>query len=180
MDFEIPTDLKNYLAELDAFIEREIKPLEQENDNLRFFDHRREWARTDFERGGLPRKEWEELLGEMRRRADKAGHYRFALPKEYGGKDGSNLAMAIIREHLAGKGLGLHNDLQNESSIVGNFPVALLLHRFGTREQKERYLEGMFTGRERIAFGLTEPNHGSDATFMETTAARQGSDWVLN
>ena len=45
---------------------------------------------------------------------------RFALPKEYGGKDGSNLAMAIIREHLAAKGLGLHNDLQNESSIVGN------------------------------------------------------------
>ena len=59
----------------------------------------------------------------MRRRADKAGHLRFALPKELGGKDGSNLAMAIIREHLAAKGLGLHNDLQNESSIVGNFPV---------------------------------------------------------
>ena len=94
----------------------------------------------------------------MRRRADKAGHLRFALPKALGGKDGSNLAMAIIREHLAHKGLGLHNDLQNESSIVGNFPVALLLHRFGTQEQKDRYLEGMFTGKERIAFGLTEPN----------------------
>ena len=89
MDFEIPADIQRYLAELDEFIEREIKPLERENDNIRFFDHRREWARTDFERGGLPRKEWEELLPEMRRRADQAGHYRFALPKEYGGKDGS-------------------------------------------------------------------------------------------
>src|SRR5687767_6710668 len=114
MDFTIPADITMYLVELDAFIEREIKPLEQENDNIRFFDHRREWARTDFDHGGLPRKEWEELLGEMRRRADKAGHYRFGLPKEFGGKDGSNLAMAIIREHLASKGLGLHNDLQNE------------------------------------------------------------------
>ena len=117
---------------------------------------------------------------EMRRRADKAGHLRFGLPKELGGKDGSNLAMAIIREHLAHKGLGLHNDLQNESSIVGNFPVVLLLHRFGTKEQKERYIEGMFKGRERIGFGLTEPLHGSDATFMETTAVKHGSDWVIN
>jgi alkylation response protein AidB-like acyl-CoA dehydrogenase len=180
MDFEIPADIKAYLAELDAFIEREIRPLEHENDNIRFFDHRREHARTDWDNDGQPRHEWEELLAEMRRRADKAGHLRFALPKALGGKDGSNLAMAIIREHLAHKGLGLHNDLQNESSIVGNFPVALLMHHFGTQEQKERYLERMLTGKERIAFGLTEPDHGSDATFMETTAVKRGGDWVIN
>ena len=126
MDFNIPADITAYLAELDAFIEKEIKPLERENDNIRFFDHRREWARTDFERDGLPRHEWEALLREMHRRADKAGHYRYALPREYGGKDGTNLAMAIIREHLAAKGLGLHNDLQNESSIVGNLPTVLM------------------------------------------------------
>ena len=58
MDFDIPADIQAYLAELDAFIEKEIKPLERENDNNRFFDHRREWARTDFERGGLPRTDW--------------------------------------------------------------------------------------------------------------------------
>ena len=56
MDFNIPADVTAYLAELDAFIEKEIKPLERENDNIRFFDHRREWARTDFERDGLPRR----------------------------------------------------------------------------------------------------------------------------
>ncbi|MFZ1121604.1 MAG: hypothetical protein WAN81_15365 [Candidatus Binataceae bacterium] len=48
MDFKIPAEIAAYLAELDQFIEREIKPLERENDNIRFFDHRREWARTDF------------------------------------------------------------------------------------------------------------------------------------
>src|SRR5262249_8424304 len=108
MDFDLPAGLVAYLAELDAFIAREIKPLEEADDNIRFFDHRREWARTDFDKGGLPRPEWEELLGEARRRADRAGHYRFALPKEYGGQDedGSNLWMAVIREHLAAKGLG--------------------------------------------------------------------------
>ena len=109
---------EDYLAELDAFIEAEIKPIEQRDDNIRFFDHRREHARTDWDNDGLPRKEWEELLSEMRRTADAAGHYRFALPEEYGGKNGSNLAMARIREHLAAKGLGLHNDLLNESAII--------------------------------------------------------------
>ena len=62
MDFAIPADLQAYLAELDAFIEAEIKPLEQQDDNIRFFDHRREHARTDWDAGGLPREEWEELL----------------------------------------------------------------------------------------------------------------------
>ena len=178
MDFEIPADIRAVLDELDAFIEREIAPLEREH--LEFFDHRREHARTDWERDGQPRREWEDLLAEMRRRADRAGHLRFALPRELGGQDGSNLAMAIIREHLAAKGLGLHNDLQNESSIVGNFPVVHLMWAFGTPEQKARYLEGMITGAHRIAFGLTEPAHGSDATWMETTARRDGDGWVIN
>ena len=178
MDFTIPSEIVAYLAELDAFIERDIAPLEREHPQ--YFDHRREHARTDWDDDGKPRRAWEELLAEMRRRADRAGHLRFALPRELGGKDGSNLAMAIIREHLAHKGLGLHNDLQNESSIVGNFPQVHLMHRFGTAAQKARYLEAMITGAEHIAFGLTEPNHGSDATWLETTAVKTGSDWVIN
>ena len=46
--------------------------------------------------------------------------YRYAFPRELGGRDGTNLGMAVIREHLAAKGLGLHCDLQNEHAIVGN------------------------------------------------------------
>ncbi|HTY53567.1 MAG TPA: acyl-CoA dehydrogenase family protein [Candidatus Binataceae bacterium] len=180
MDFNIPSEIKSYLAELDAFIEKEIKPLEREHDNIRFFDHRREWARTDFENGGLPRRDWEDLLGEMRRRADRAGHYRFALPKEYGGRDGSNLAMAIIREHLAAKGLGLHNDLQNESSIVGNLPTVLMFRDFGTAEQKKQFIPAILDGSISVVFGLTEPEHGSDATWMETRAVREGDRWRIN
>ena len=126
MNFDIPQDLQDYLDELDRFIADTIKPLEHENDNIRFFDHRREDARTDWERGGLPNEEWEALLAKAKRLADEAGHYRYPLPKEYGGKEGSNLGMAIIREHFATMGLGLHNDLQNEHSIVGN-NVGLLL-----------------------------------------------------
>jgi len=71
MDFSIPDEIQRTLAELDDFIEREIRPLEREH--IQYFDHRREWARTDFENDGQPRPEWEALLGEMRRRADRAG-----------------------------------------------------------------------------------------------------------
>src|SRR5438067_3923497 len=149
MDFTIPPEIQKLLDEIDVFIEAEIKPLEQQDDNSRFFDHRREYARTDFERGGVPRKDWEELLAEMRRRADRAGFLRFAVPEKYGGRGGSNLAMAIIREHLAAKGLGLHNDLQNESSVVGNFATIRMWENYGSEEQKREFLDGMFTGNTR-------------------------------
>ena len=184
MNFEIPSEIEAYLGELDAFIEAEIKPLEQQDDNIRFFDHRREHARTDWDNNGLPREEWEALLGEARRRADAAGHYRFALPEEWGGKNGSNLAMARIREHFASKGLGLHNDLQNEHSIVGNLVQPLMLRDFGTPEQKERWMEPMLRGELPWAFGLTEAAHGSDATHLETTAVPETRNgvpgWLLN
>ncbi|HEX2387356.1 MAG TPA: acyl-CoA dehydrogenase family protein, partial [Candidatus Binatia bacterium] len=178
MDFDLPEDLTAYLGELDAFIETEIRLLEEKDDNKRYFDHRREWARTDFEKGGLPRPEWEELLDEAKRCADRAGHYRFSLPVEYGGRGGSNLWMAVIREHLAAKGLGLHNDLQNEHSIVGNFPVIVMLRDFGSPEQKEKLIRGSLDFTVRLAFGLTEPAHGSDATHMETRAVLQERDGV--
>ena len=96
-NYDLEPALVAYLAELDDFIEKEIKPLQAKDDNERFFDHRREWARTDFENGGLPRHEWEDLLRQATRLADKAGHWRFSAPKKYGGKDGSNLWMAVIR-----------------------------------------------------------------------------------
>jgi acyl-CoA dehydrogenase len=179
VDFDLPQDLADYLDELDAFIDKEIRPLEEEDDNIRFFDHRREDARTDWDRGGLPNEEWEALLGEMRRRADAAGHYRYAFPKEYGGSDGTNLGMAVIREHLARKGLGLHNDLQNESSIVGNNVGLLLMIRYGTDAQKADWIDDLANGRRGFAFGITEPDHGSDATHMETTAVHDGDEWII-
>ena len=173
MDFTIEPALQAYLDELDAFIDAEITPLQMQDDNIRFFDHRREDARTDWEREGLPNEEWEALLKEATARADKAGHWRFSAPKKYGGKDGSNLWMAVIRDRFAQKGLGLHNDLQNEHSIVGNFPFVEMFEQFGTPEQQQEFILGGFERTRRVAFGLTEAEHGSDATHMGTKAVAE-------
>jgi len=178
VDFALPDHLPGLLDEIDAFIESEIKPLEREN--MQYFDQRREYARTDWDNGGIPAGAWEDLLGEMRRRADNAGWLRYGLPSELGGRDGTNLDMAVIREHLAAKGLGLHNDLQDESSIVGNFPQVIMMERFGTETQRTQWSEAMLRGERGFAFGLTEPAHGSDATWMETHAERGGDGWVIN
>ena len=178
MDFTLPEHLPGLLTEMDAFIEAEIKPLEREN--LQYFDQRRENARTDWDNGGIPRREWEDLLAEMRQRADKAGWLRYGLPSQFGGRDGTNIDMAVIREHLAHKGLGLHNDLQDESSIVGNFPQVIMMDRFGTDAQKAEWTEALITGERSMAFGLTEPGHGSDATWLETRAEPDRDGWVIN
>ena len=180
MNFDIPPDIAEFLAELDAFIDAKIKPLEAKDDNMRFFDHRREDARTDWHRDGLPNEAWEDLLRQARDLAIEAGVFHYPFPREFGGRDGSNLGMAIIREHLAAKGLGLHNDLQNEHSIVGNSIGLLLMLEYGTEAQKAQWLEGMRNARMGFAFGITEPKHGSDATYMETAAERDGDDWIIN
>jgi alkylation response protein AidB-like acyl-CoA dehydrogenase len=177
---DVPDDIRALLEEVDAFIAGEIEPLELEEDNMRFFDHRREHARTDFERGGIPSAEWEALLEQMMDLADQAGLWRFGLPEELGGRGGSNYAMAVAREHLNRRGIGLHNDPQSEISMIGNFPTAILVHEFGTPEQKAALLEPSLRREAGLAFGLTEPNHGSDATYLETAAQRDGGEWVID
>ena len=124
MDFDLPAGLVAYLAELDDFIEREIKPLEEADDNIA--------SSTTAANGRAPISTTVAAAPRMGspapkapRRADAAGHCA-SRPRRYGGSDGSNLWMAVIREHFAAKGLGLHNDLQTEHSIVGNNPFVLL------------------------------------------------------
>lgn len=178
VDWTIPKDIQDFLVRLDAFIDQEITPLEREHPE--YFDHRREYARTDWERDGFPKQQWRELLLEARRRSDAAGFFRYPLPTALGGKNASNLAMAVVREHLLKKGSGLHFPHADEASVVANLPLALVFDAYGTTEQREKYLEPLVSGEIEIAFGLTEPGHGSDATFLETTARRDGTDWIIN
>jgi len=176
----IPDEIAATLAALDEFIAAEIAPLEAQGENARFFDHRREWARTDFDRDGVPSEGWELLVAEMRRRADAAGWLRWGLPERLGGHGASNLEMAYIREHLGAKGVGLHDDALYESSVVGNFPVVSMFDSVASPEQRAEWIEAMITGERIVGFALTEPEHGSDATHMDTRAVRDGEEWVIN
>ena len=178
MDFDIPEDIRSTLRDIDAFVERELVPLEQAHPQ--FFDHRREHARTDWEHDGIPSKEFEDVVLEARRRSDRAGFLRLGLPRSVGGKEASNLTVVIIREHLSARGIGLQGNLHDESSVVPSMPMVHLMNKFGTPQQKDLLLEKLVTGDDFLAFGLTEPEHGSDATWLETTAVREGDHWVIN
>ncbi len=140
---------------------------------------------ADSDLAGLPSKAWEALILEAQRRADRAGHYRYGLPQAYGGRPGSTLELAVIREHLNAKGLGLHNEAAAERSVVANarpLPAQLIIEH-GTQALKDELLEPLLSGETLLAIAITEPGHGSDATHMETTAVREGShggDWVIN
>ena len=189
MNFEYPPELQDFLSKLDSFIRTKILPVQHSNDNNRFFDHRREHARTDWDNGGLPRHDWEELLDQARRIADETPFYRFALPKSFGGAEHSqmNQYMCAARYHMAshpvyGGGVSLANDLQNEHSVIGNFPQVLMLLHFGTEAQRAEFIPKYLTKEFRMTFGLTETSHGSDATHMDTRAVRSadGKQWTIN
>ncbi|KAI1347056.1 butyryl-CoA dehydrogenase [Xylaria sp. FL0043] len=180
MNFELPSELQEFIAKLDSFIETQILPLQHKEDNNRFFDHRREPSRTQWDNGGLPTPKWEALLAQARQVVDEAGFYRLPLPREYGGhgrRKDTHLWMCAVRHHMAshpvyGGGLSLANDLQSEHSVVGNFPDVLMLHHWGSPQQKAELIPARLTGCFRMTFGLTEARHGSDATHMETRASQ--------
>src|SRR4051794_41781212 len=131
MDFELPADLKEFLFKIDDFIEREIKPLEQEGDNIRFLDHRREDARTDWDRGGLPNKEWEDLMREARKRADKAGIYRYSYPERLGGVGGTNPGMGGIPQPPSGAGQRVFRPLRSGGPDGGQHPRGVVQGKNG-------------------------------------------------
>ena len=72
---ELPPGLVSHLKGLDSFIHAKILPLQHADDNNRFFDYRREYARTDWERDGIPRREWEDLLRKISTQYNPLGGY---------------------------------------------------------------------------------------------------------
>ncbi|KAJ3533884.1 hypothetical protein NM208_g7785 [Fusarium decemcellulare] len=177
MNFELPLEVRDYLSRLDTFINRTVLPIQHQDDNDRFFDYRREASRTQWNNGGLPAEDWENLLQRVKKLADQEGFYRFACPPEYGGSgsESLNLYMCAIRYYLAshpvyGGGVSLANDLQSEHSVVGNIPFVILIYHYGTPEQQRTLIPASIRGEMRATFGLTEIEHGSDATYMGTTA----------
>ncbi len=105
----------------------------------------------------------------------KMGLMGIPYEKKYGGAGLDVLSYAIAVEELARVDGGAGVILSAHTSL-GTFPIAA----FGTEEQKKKYLPDLCSGKKIGAFGLTEPNAGSDAGGTETTAEDKGDHWLLN
>lgn len=118
------------------------------------------------ETGAFP---WD--IVDVLRQADIFGVY---LPEEYGGFGGGVFEMALAVEELSRGCAGIA--LALGGTALGTYPIVL----FGSDEQKRKFLPDIASGKRLAGFGLTEANAGSDAAGIETTAVRDGDNYILN
>ncbi|MFC0313271.1 acyl-CoA dehydrogenase family protein [Gordonia phosphorivorans] len=111
---------------------------------------------------------------ELWKEAGELGFIGVNLPEEYGGGGAGMAELAIVMEELAASGTGLLM-LVVSPAICGN-----IIARFGTDEQKQRWLPGLADGTFTMAFGITEPDAGSNSHMITTTARRDGDEWLLS
>lgn len=109
------------------------------------------------------------------RQMAELGLFGLPFPEEYGGMGGDFFALCLVIEELARVDQSIAITLEAGCSL-GAMPV----YRFGTEEQKQYWLPQLCSGRALGAFGLTEPDAGSDASRIRTNARLDGDEWVIN
>jgi len=109
------------------------------------------------------------------RQAAERGFLGLIVPREYGGQEAGHLAFALFVEEVA-YACAASSVVMDVHTSVGTEPIVLL----GTEDQKRRYLPDLAAGRMLGAFALTEPEAGSDAAALTTTATRDGDSYVLD
>ena len=107
-------------------------------------------------------------MGEM-------GLFGLPFPEEYGGMGGDYFALALALEELGKVDQSVAITLEAATGL-GAMPI----YRFGTEEQKQKWLPDLMAGRALAGFGLTEPGAGSDAGGTRTTARLDNGEWVIN
>jgi alkylation response protein AidB-like acyl-CoA dehydrogenase len=135
----------------------------------------REFAEAEVAPGAAARDESGEVPLDLMRRMGDLGFFGLPFPERWGGSGGDTVSYALAVEEIgrvdASLGLGFAAHVS-----LGCAPLSL----FGTDDQKERYLVPAATGRILAAFGLTEPEAGSDAGGTATRAVRDGDAFVIN
>ena len=139
-------------ASIRTFVERELAP------------HASQWEAD----GDFP--DWVfSKLGEQ-------GYLGLSYPEEVGGQGGDYISTLVLKEEMArvgSAGVAMAVAVQTDMAT----PPIL---KFGTDAQKKEYLEPAIRGEKIACLGISEPNAGSDVASIETTAVRDGSDWVIN
>ena len=153
MEFELSPEQKAFFKEVKDFAENEIAPFTDELDrDSEFF--------------------WEgwKKMGDM-------GLLGLPFPEEYGGSDAGALDTAIAMDAFGAGGADAGVALSwGAHTIIGAVPIWVM----GTEEQRVKYLPPICSGEKISCFGLTEPDAGSDAASVKTTAVRDGDDYIIN
>jgi len=135
----------------------------------------REFAETEVKPIAFMLDQQNEFPTEAIKKFGEMGMMGLPYPKEYGGAGLDTLSYAIAVEELSRVDGGTGVILSAHVSL-GSYPI----YAFGTEEQKQKYLVPLAKGEKLGAFGLTEPNAGSDAGGTETTAVLEGDHYILN
>lgn len=151
MDFSISKTEQLFLQMIREFAEKEVKPLAAEVDEQERFPAETVAKMADLGIMGIP------------------------IPAVYGGAGGSNLMYIMAVEELS-RVCGTTGVILSAHTSLCAAPI---LH-FGTEEQKAKYLPQLASGKALGAFGLTEPNAGTDASGQQTIAVVDGDDFILN
>ncbi len=158
MDFSVSPKMQTIIGMINEFVDKELIPLEAE-----FISH-------DF-RDMLP------VLKEKQAMVKKMELWAPNFPQDVGGMGLSLLEHGLVSEALGRSPLG-HYVFWCQAPDAGNVE---LLHMFGTPEQKEQYLRPLVEGKIRSCFSMTEVDMpGSNPVMMETTAVKDGDDYVIN
>jgi alkylation response protein AidB-like acyl-CoA dehydrogenase len=151
MNFDLTDEQQSIQRLARDFAQQEVKPVAEELDRTKSFPY------------DIVKK-----LGEL-------GLMGMPYPEEYGGAGADNLSYALAIEELGRIDSSVAITVAAHISL-GTFPI----YQFGTEAQKREYLPDLTSGRTLWSFGLTEPEAGSDAGNVRTTARLEGSEWVID
>jgi len=158
MNFETPDWIVEQLEKAQQFVDQKLIPIEQDIIYSDFF-------------------EVEAQLKSLREEVKSMGLWAPHIPAEIGGCGKSLMQLGLISEVLGQSPLG-HYAFGCQAPDAGNIE---LLHKFGSSEQKERWMKPLANGDIRSCFGMTEPETaGSNPTLLEATAVLKNGEWVLN
>ena len=158
MDFSVSEKMKTILGMIDEFVDKELIPLEPE-------------FLTTPSTSLLP------LFEEKRKLVRQMELWAPNHPKKYGGMELNLMEHALVSESLGRSPLG-HYIFGCQAPDAGNIEI---LHQFGSEAQKEKYLRPLVDGKIRSCFSMTEVElPGSNPVMMDTTAVKDGDDYVIN
>jgi acyl-CoA dehydrogenase len=168
VSFGVDEETRLILDNLEEFIEQEVRPIQEELGETYHNPRLRNTPEGHLDEAVV------EAVETVRRRSAEAGYYAMNLPEDVGGGGVSNVTWYRAKKLVASSDVPLA-----EYALAGpEGPKPLLL--LAEDEQVERYLEPVVRGEKSTAFAQTEPGVGSDSPNMDTTAERDGDEWVLN